>query len=111
MIRKEPPAEDLKLKDVAKYVWMGMLYDQAYDSLDRAIFNEEVNAGQVTWYPGFSGWNDAFEYDFSELEHEVNYVHDRGIPVMMHMLVGPDNYLPDWFKNGVLFPYEATAEK
>lgn len=92
--------EEPKLKDVAKDVLIGMLYDQAYDSIDKLIFNEEVNAGQVTWYPGFGGWNAAFTYDFTELENEVNYVYDQGIPVMMHMLCGPDGYLPDWFKDG-----------
>ena len=97
---QETPTEELKLKDVAGDIWIGMLYDQAYDDLDKSIFNREVNAGQVTWYPGFSGWNGDFTYDFTELDNEVNYVKNQGLPVMMHMLFGPNGYLPDWFKNG-----------
>lgn len=99
-VTEEPSNPALTLKDVAGNVWMGMLYDQTYDTIDTSIFNREVNAGQVTWYPGFSGWNGAFDYDFSELNNEVNYVDASGIPIMMHMLFGPNQYLPDWFKNG-----------
>ncbi len=99
-ISSEIITEELKLKDVADDIWMGMLYDEAYDGIDKAIFSEEVNAGQVTWYPGFGGWIDTSAYDFSEINNEVNYVYNQELPVMMHMLFGPNRYLPDWFKDG-----------
>ena len=102
----EPPVVEvevpLKIKDYAldKGVWFGMAYDISSDSTNRAIFESEVNAGQVGWYPAWGGWNGRDLYDFSELNEEINYVDAQGHPIMMHMLFGPDTYLPDWFKDG-----------
>ncbi len=99
-ISPERTADEIRLKDVAGEVWMGMTYDYSSDDTNREIFEREANAGQVGWYPAWGGWTDAFTYDFSELNTEVNYVHDQGLPIMMHMLFGADLYLPEWFKNG-----------
>jgi len=94
--------DGISLKDVASdlNIWIGMSFDISSDSINKAIFEREVNAGQVGWYPAWGGWLNPGTYDFSEVNAEINYVHNQGHPVMMHMLFGPDGYLPEWFKNG-----------
>ena len=94
--------DGVSLKDVASdlNLWIGMSFDISSDSLNKAIFEREVNAGQVGWYPAWGGWLNPGTYNFSEVNAEINYVHNQGHPVMMHMLFGPDGYLPEWFKNG-----------
>ena len=99
--------EEWIIRDYAREidVLFGMTFDISSDSLNRAIFEREVNAGQVAWYPAWGGWLGPDSYDFSEI-NEIDYVNDQGIPVMMHLLFGPDQYLPEWFKNGTFTSQE-----
>jgi endo-1,4-beta-xylanase len=102
------PSPEWIIKDYAteKGILFGMTFDISSDSLNKAIFEREVNAGQVAWYPAWGGWAGVSTYDFSEINAEINYVDEQGIPVMMHLLFGPNTYLPEWFKNGSFTPEE-----
>ena len=92
--------DEATLKSVAGDLWIGMLYDNTYEAIDRTIFEREANAGQVSWYPAWGGWEGMDAYDLAEVNAEINYIHNQGLPVMMHMFFGPDQYLPEWFKEG-----------
>lgn len=93
------PSEPMTLKDAAGDIWIGMLYDNSYEDIDKTIFDREANAGQVSWYTAWGGWSGPYAYDFSGLNEEINHLHERELPIMMHMFIGPDRYLPDWFKD------------
>ncbi len=108
-LEAETNLDELRLKDVAGDIWMGMACDISSDSINKLIFEREVNVGQVCWYPAWGGWKAPFTYDFSDLNAEINNVHDQGLPVMMHMLFGPNGYLPDWFKDGTWTNAEMEA--
>jgi len=64
------------------------------------VFNREFNSGQVTCYPAWDAWTGYKQYNLTDINSRINYLEDRGKTQMMHLLLGPDMYFPDWFKNG-----------
>ena len=66
----------------------------------QSIIKTEFNTGQSLWYPAWGGWLSGNLYDFKEFNANVNWMKANNISPTMHMLVGPDNYMPDWLLNG-----------
>ncbi len=62
----------------------------------RSIIKAEFSTGQSLWYPAWGGWLGENLYDFKEFNANVNWMKANNISPTMHMLVGPDNYMPDW---------------
>lgn len=89
-----------RIKDLAGSVWFGLRTDSRARTLDRTIFLRECNAGQFTHYPAWGGWPERGSYDLPTLGANNDYFHNAGLPSVMHMFVGPDQYLPTWLKEG-----------
>ncbi len=64
------------------------------------VFDREFNSGTVTCYPAWEAWTGVKQYNLTKINDRINYLEDAGKTQMMHLLVGPDSYFPDWFKNG-----------
>lgn len=64
------------------------------------IIKSEFSTGESLWYPAWGGWTGENAYDFKEFSANVNWMKIHNISPTMHMLVGPDNYMPDWLING-----------
>jgi GH35 family endo-1,4-beta-xylanase len=64
------------------------------------ILKTELNTGQGLWYARWNGWNTEGGYDFENFNTNVNWMLKNGMKPAMHMLVGPDMYMPDWLING-----------
>ena len=66
----------------------------------QGIIKTEFSTGQSLWYPAWGGWMAEKQYDFKEFNANVNWMKANNISPTMHMLVGPNNYMPDWLLNG-----------
>lgn len=64
------------------------------------IVSAEFSAGQSLWYARWDGWLSESEYNFSNLNKVIDYMHENQITSQVHMIVGPDFYMPDWLLNG-----------
>ena len=60
----------------------------------------EFNTGQGLWFCRWGGWSGENLYDFDEFNQNINWMVDNGLTPTMHMLVGPDIYMPNWLING-----------
>lgn len=89
-----------RIKDLAGPVWFGLRTDSRARTLDKTIFLRECNAGQFTHYPAWGGWPARGSYDLPTLGANSDYFQNAGLPSIMHMFVGPDQYLPTWLKEG-----------
>lgn len=59
----------------------------------------QFNCGQAKWYARYGGWNGPYDYDFNNFNGTVNWLAANKKSPMMHMLIGPDSYMPDWLLN------------
>jgi GH35 family endo-1,4-beta-xylanase len=64
------------------------------------IVKTEFNACQTTWYARWEGWPAKGKYEFEKFNANINWMKDNNIYPMMHMLLGPNQYMPDWLING-----------
>ncbi len=69
------------------------------DSTIQTVFKREFNLGQTTCYPAWHTWIGFKTYDFKAFNQTVNWFVSNHIPVVAHLLAGPDNYYPQWYKN------------
>lgn len=60
----------------------------------------EFSAGQSLWYAKWDGWLGEREYNFANLNKGINFMDENGITSQVHMIVGPDFYMPDWLLEG-----------
>ena len=77
----------------------GVLTDMSPGNVYTNTSAAEFNLGQTTWYPAWDGWNQNGIHNFAGVNGVINWSKDQDQTVMIHMLTGPDNYMPDWFKN------------
>jgi hypothetical protein len=66
----------------------------------------EFSTGQGLWFCRWGGWSGENLYDFDEFNQNINWMVDNGLHPTMHMLVGPDIYMPNWLINGNHTPKE-----
>ena len=64
------------------------------------LFLREFNLGQATCYPAWKTWKGLKDYDFTDFDNTINWLTSNNRSVAAHLLVGPDNYFPEWFKTG-----------
>jgi endo-1,4-beta-xylanase len=69
----------------------------------------EFSAGQALWYARWDGWLAAREYNFTNLNKVIDYMHENQLISQVHMIVGPDFYMPDWLLNGTWSKEELDA--
>lgn len=85
------------LKDINPKVAIGSVIEP--DVSDKAyldLIKSELNTGQALWYARWGGWSAPQSFDFEALNRVINWMGSNDIKPMVHMLLGPDNYMPDW---------------
>jgi GH35 family endo-1,4-beta-xylanase len=96
----ETPTE-LSLKAINPRIFVGTVIDSSYTNEKfKKIVKTEFNVGQSLWYARWGGWLGENEYDFNNFNTYVNWMLANEIKPSMHMLMGPDNYMPDWLIEG-----------
>ena len=65
----------------------------------KSIVENEFSCGQSLWYARYGGWEGPYKYDFSTFDATVNWMKANNKSPMMHMLIGPNQYMPDWLLN------------
>lgn len=98
-----PEAAEKGLKDFAGDMQIGVRVDHsglfgAEKGLYTGVFNREFNSGTVTCYPAWDAWTGPNQYDLKNTNDRINYLESKNKTQMMHLLVAPDQYFPDWFK-------------
>ncbi|SNR77953.1 Endo-1,4-beta-xylanase, GH35 family [Lutibacter agarilyticus] len=96
------------LKDVNSSILIGATLQSGFpdakiivrseDSKLGKLFLKEFNLGQTTCYPAWETWKGVKKYDFTQFNAVVNWYTKHKVPVVAHLLAGPDQYFPDWFK-------------
>lgn len=77
----------------------GVIFDGSPAGIYTQIAKSEFNLGQATWWPA-GGWKGENSYDFADVNAVINWCKANDQYVMQHNILGPDNYMPDWFVNG-----------
>lgn len=73
------------------------------------ITKKEFNVSQVLYYAGFGGWPARDTYDFTALNSATNWLLENDMDVHLHMLFGPDQYMPAWLKSATWTPQELDS--
>jgi GH35 family endo-1,4-beta-xylanase len=80
----------------------------AIGSTIEVIFNDEkylntikteFSTGESLWYARWGGWLGENSFDYTELNKNINWMLANKMTPTVHMLVGPDTYMPDWLIN------------
>jgi len=99
--------EGQRLKDINPAILIGATFQTGFgdtkelviaNSVIQTVFNREFNLGQTTCYPAWYTWKGLKDYDFAPFNQTVNWIVSNNIPVVAHLLAGPDNYYPQWYK-------------
>jgi GH35 family endo-1,4-beta-xylanase len=57
----------------------------------------EFSTGESLWYARWGGgWAAENSFDYTELNKNINWMLTNNITPTVHMLIGPDSYMPDW---------------
>ncbi|MGI9551839.1 MAG: endo-1,4-beta-xylanase, partial [Aurantibacter sp.] len=64
------------------------------------IAKMEFSAGQALWYARWDGWLGEGDYNFANLNKVINFMSENQIISQVHMIVGPNFYMPDWLLEG-----------
>jgi endo-1,4-beta-xylanase len=59
----------------------------------------EFNTGESLWYARWNGWLGENNFNYTELNKNINWMLANKITPTVHMIIGPDNYMPDWLIN------------
>lgn len=95
----DTPQENLSLQQAANATLIGGHFAFTEDTNYLNISEQEFNANQVLFYAGFGGWPSREEFNLSLLNTSINWLVERNIEPHIHMLFGPNFYMPDWLKN------------
>jgi GH35 family endo-1,4-beta-xylanase len=93
---------ELSLKQINPRILVGSPIDiTASNDKYQGIFKTEFNSGQALWYGRWGDrWAGEYQYDFTRINKNVNWLKEAGMTPTFHMLVGPDSYMPDWLIKG-----------
>ena len=100
----EPTTLQTGLQDVNADVKIGATFSFVDQPKYLEVTETEFNADQVLIYAAFGGWPSRNEYGFDNFNTSVNWLKERNISPHVHMLFGPNLYMPDWLKNGTWTP-------
>jgi GH35 family endo-1,4-beta-xylanase len=90
----------LALKDINPRILIGApLEIPRGDAKYFGIIKSEFNTGQGLWFARWGGWLGEDVYDYKDFNTNVNWMKENDISPAMHMLLGPDNYMPEWLIN------------
>jgi GH35 family endo-1,4-beta-xylanase len=100
-IEKSLQPNNFPLKKVNLNVMVGAhINNDLTDTNFLAIPKNEFSAIQALYYAGYGGWNGVNDFDYSSLNSTINWIVENGKSAHVHMLVGPDQYMPEWLKEG-----------
>lgn len=95
------PVEETGLKNINPSIYIGANISPILDNQKyMAIHKKEFNANQVLFYAGFGGWPEQESLSLKNFNAVINWMHDNNVSPHVHMLVGPNFYMPDWLKDG-----------
>jgi GH35 family endo-1,4-beta-xylanase len=83
---------------------VGVIYDGSPNGIYTSIASQEFNMGQATWGP--SRWKIDAPSDFNDVNNVINWSKNQYGKVIVHLIVGPNNYMPLWFREGNFTPAE-----
>jgi GH35 family endo-1,4-beta-xylanase len=86
------------LKELNSSIWIGSPIEFGVSNNDEKYLNivkTEFNTGQSLWYAG-NGWENDSTFNFTKLNNIINWMHDKGLSPMVHMLAGQDLFMPKW---------------
>lgn len=93
--------KELGLKDMNPFISIGSPIDASFkNDKYQAIIKTEFNTGEGLWYARWGGWLGQDTFDFTEVNKNINWLKDNGLSPTVHMLIGPDIYMPDWLLDG-----------
>jgi GH35 family endo-1,4-beta-xylanase len=97
-----PVPDGPRLKDAAGSIWIGFYANSSTEHIDQKIMDREANAQQNPYYP-FDVWAAPFMLN-DEAARKNNKILQHAVkmkqPIVHHMLMGPDTYMPEWYKTG-----------
>jgi GH35 family endo-1,4-beta-xylanase len=82
----------------------GVIHDGSPNGIYTNIVQKEFNIGQAAW--GATRWSKDSPSDFNDANDVINWSRPRFDKVTLIGLVGPNNYMPTWFRNGDFTPEE-----
>ena len=82
----------------------GIINDPSPNGIYTALAKTEFNVGQAYW--GATRWKKEGNSDFNEINACINWFKTYQDKAMVTLIVGPNNYMPDWFINGTFTPDE-----
>lgn len=96
------PSVELPLKEINPRISIGSPIEISFDNDKyRRVIKAELNTGEALWYGRWGNrWSGEGKYDFTELNKNINWIKQNGLSPTVHMLVGPDIYMPDWLIEG-----------
>ncbi len=110
VVTEEPSTTELKLKDINPKVLVGSPVEISFNDTNYTnIIKTELSTGEGLWYARFGGWLGEKDFDYTELNKNINWIKTNGMSPTVHMLVGPDNYMPDWLINEKREPAELDS--
>ena len=98
----ESEASEIGLKSLLPKLLVGSpinatsLQDTNYSK----IAKKEFSAGQSLWYARWDGWTSESTFNFTNLNASINWCVQNNKSTHVHMLLGPNFYMPDWLLNG-----------
>ena len=95
------PSQEIGLKEINPSIFIGSPIVPLFDVpkyMDIPL--KEFSAAQVLFYAGFGGWPEDGTLELQNFNALVNWMDQNGLSSHVHMLVGPNFYMPDWLKNG-----------
>lgn len=88
-------------------IWLnsdGVIQDGSPGGIYTELAKTEFNLGQATWGAAWDGWASKSTYNFAHVNTVINWSRAQGQTVMVHNILGPNNYMPDWFIEGSFTP-------
>jgi GH35 family endo-1,4-beta-xylanase len=82
----------------------GVINDASPNGIYTEICKKEFNVGQASW--GGTRWKQEGSSDFNDVNATINFSKANYNKVFAQLIVGPNGYMPDWFKNGTFTPIE-----
>lgn len=80
----------------------GVVNDPSPNKIYTEICKNEFNFGQASW--GGTRWRQVPPSDFNDVNATINFSKTNYNKVFAQLIVGPNGYMPDWFKNGSFTP-------
>jgi GH35 family endo-1,4-beta-xylanase len=108
---EDPFLDSIGLKDIKSTMLIGGCVTEGSkhyftNSAAKAQVLKDCNAVTVQCYPGWGRWDETekYVYHVDEFSSRVREMKEKNMEVTAHMLLGWDQYFPDWYKNNDFEP-------